>query len=437
MEQETGIIDKVIKLCNIGITDVKIIAKIANTTESAVSNYILLGRRQGKIIENNKVTKYKQVVTLYNLGLKNPETISELIVSSIGSVETYINKGKKEGLIDEKIEANQNRKEVANLCRQRAIELYNSGVTSKAQIAREIGKSINTVRLYLDYGKELGLLKEPKLDEQDIPKKARIEEIADMHNSGKTEEEISQITGLKIGTVKDYMYKGRCAGLINRKKEESYDLEEKEINEKASSKKTKSKKSKTNKAIMITAQRREEVKKLVETMYPIEIAKKLEIRPYDVYNIMDSVPINEMSKINMRAIGNRSNINMQIQELQSEEMMGISEALQEIEKTERSVKNLFELADVYYILGAKISCLRVIDKIGKYTKKEVIKEKAIKQREIYEREFLARKISKSYKKSIQTDGKPIPYENLCKEFNTNSKFLTEILGEEEKDIGDK
>lgn len=149
---------------------------------------------------------------------------------------------------------------------------------------------------------------------------------------------------------------------------------------------------------------------------------------------MDSVPINEMSKINMRAIKNRSNINMQIQELQSEEMMGISEALQEIEKTERSVKNLFELADVYYILGAKISCLRVVDKIGKYTKKEVIREKAIKQRETYEREFLARKISKSYRKSIQVEGKPTSYETLCKEFTTNSKFLEEILGEEEKDI---
>ena len=431
MEQETGIIDKVIKLCNIGITDVKIIAKIANTTESAVRNYISSGKKQGEIIENNKVTKYEQVVTLYNLGLKNPETISELIVSSIGSVETYINKGKREGLIDEKIVTMKDRYKEKTLCRERAIELYNSGVTSKAQIAREIGKSINTVRLYLDYGRELGLLKEPKLDEQDIPKKTRIEEIADIHNSGKTEEEISQITGLKIGTVKDYMYRGRCAGLINRKKEERHNLEEKETNEKASRKTSKSKKVKP---IRITAKIREEVKKLLETMYPIEIAKKLEIRPYDVYNIMDSVPINEMSKINMRAIKNRSNINMQIQELQSEEMMGISEALQEIEKTERSVKNLFEFADVYYILGAKISCLRVVDKIGKYTKKEVIREKAIKQRETYEREFLARKISKSYRKSIQVEEKPTSYETLCKEFTTNSKFLEEILGEEEKDI---
>lgn len=75
MKQEIKIIDKVIKLSNIGITDVKIIAKIANTTESTVSNYISLGRRQGKIIEKEGVTKYEKVITLYNLGLKNPETL--------------------------------------------------------------------------------------------------------------------------------------------------------------------------------------------------------------------------------------------------------------------------------------------------------------------------------------------------------------------------
>lgn len=280
------------------------------------------------------------------------------------------------------------------------IRLYNSGITDIKELAKQVELSEGTLKNYI-----LKAKKEGRIEAQG--QVSTYEKVINLYKSGIiNNKDIAKKLAISSETVRKY--------LIEAEKEEEIE-------------KPKRKQSKRD-----TAKKINLVKKLLIDKCPMDIAKELRIEPYKVYDIIDSMSEDEKSSIIHKGLKNREYIYDRISELKLEGL-GLRDALIEIESTERQVTNLFELADVYYILGARNACQRVINRIADNTKNSSTKDLAINKREKYKKEFLALDIRKSRRKDKNSDGTQISYESLCKKYNVRSNFVEQVLGSEDRD----
>lgn len=170
------------------------------------------------------------------------------------------------------------------------------------------------------------------------------------------------------------------------------------------------------------------IKELSKFIFPLEIAKLLNIKPKEVFDILNGLTETEKDEIKRQFITNRLNISENIKSLVG---MGLNygKALLELDRNIPQELTI-ELAEVYFCIGEENKALRILQflYLTHSTPKE-IKEKAMKRREELKMEFKARKIEKHTK----TGNENISYDELCKKYRVTENFVVELLGSEEKD----
>ena len=319
------------------------------------------------------------------------------------------------------------------------LELYNSGITKVDKLVNITGKARFTIYKYRKILKEKRMIfdkshieeaekimklynAEIEIDEiaektgygtqyiKDCIRQAKSkkESLIEDYNNGNTDiNELAQKYELGTKTIQQYLFLGRKEGKIKNGKRINTEIAGNDAEE-----------SSVEKTKRLSKQKENEIKQLLIKSYPLDIAKKLGIMPYQVYDVIDSMSederdiiiglrlqgrtyisgrieeiknrevyevINEIleAEENGEELNNKGYIYDRINEIRDKEDIRYSirriaekfttlDALRQIDETEKTMKGLNDLAEVYYTLGAKGASQRILERIEKNLKKKKI-----------------------------------------------------------------
>ena len=454
--------EQVIEIYKQGETNSQVIAKKAGTTVQTVYNYLTLAREEGKIPKRNKSkTKKEQIIEIYNLGETNlqviadkvksttqiekmaesksknktkreqvieiykqgetnPQVIAKKLGVTIGTINNYLSKARREGIIERK-----------KTKKDQVIELYNQGETNPQAIAKKLGTTVQTVYDYLNLAQK----------EEKIPKrnksKTKKEQIIEIYNLGeKNPQTIATKLGNNIQTVYYTLYQIKRQGDNENHREKKKDLNQKEIKPVVMPKtRLQDKEKNTIPKIENTTDEKlkNKVKVLLETKYPREIAEQLKISPKIVYDVIDSLGKDYIKKLKVRKV-KRSPLYSQIVNLRKAKNLNMEKALYTILKTNLRLKDRIELAKIYYLLGNEKVPERLLNEIiSDEIATSSMKKMAREEKDKILLEIKTGKIREDYKNGRNMDGTKISFDDLCRKYNVRTRFLIEVIGQEEID----
>ena len=413
--------EQIIKLYNEGETNSQAIAEKVGIKLGTVNNYLSEAQKEGKIERltkntNKTKTKKEQVTELYNAGETNPQKIAEKVGIKLGTVNNYLREEREEG----KIEKPKTKKE-------QVIELYNEGEKSPESIANIIGCTVKAVNVYLSRAR-----KEGKIKKQPSKK----EQILEMYNSGeRSAKAIATKLGINIETVNNCLYLARKEEKNKHQREEKKSLnqEERKVVAMPQIKKEQEKTFIPKVDNPIDEKLKHKIIVLLETKYPREIAKELNIQSKKVYDVIDGLDKELIKKLKIKKVKNNP-LYPKIVNLRKSKNLNMEKALYVLVKTNLSLKDTINLARIYYILGNEKVPERLLNEvIFDETASSKIIDTAKEEKEKMLLEIKSVKIRHDYKKGKNMDNTSISFDDLCRKYNVRTSFLIDLIGREDQE----
>ena len=385
--------EELVELYNNGTTDLNELSKKLEIEISTVKTYMSTAKKQGILKKVHKKDRIDEIAELYNSGVYDVREIAEKFGIEKRSAVSYISSARRRGLIQQ-----ENNKKIKSDKFMILVELYNSGIKEVEVIASKTGLSESTVSNYLRMAKRQGLITFPK---------NKLQRFAELYNLGIDMKKIQSILEIKNYSIYTYMFRAKEKGLI---------LDEKE-----------SKEEKDLKLRVIEG---------LKSKYPREVAISLGISFKEIYDIIDKLSLNDKKNIKKEQI--KSNpLYDKVKYLINEKNMDTQLALHYLYNTMTDPIEQINLAKLYYV-GENLDMSDVILKniindegINIDTRKKAYEERG----KIFE-ENVSKKIRNHYKISKEMDSKPISYDELCRKYYVRTKFIVDILGEENRDYGE-
>ena len=204
--------EKVLELYNEGINIVEI-AESTGVSTSTVNRYIKELKEEGRIkVKKNRLKKEK-TLELYDKGIKIVE-IAESLEISTSTVSRYIKELKEEGKIQKRKKVKNRRKNSKKEeNREKILELYNLEL-KYGEIADRLDISVSTVNRSIKELKKGGKIQKRK----NLKRQENKERTLELYNLGLQYEEITEILGVSIRTVNQYIKELKEEGRIQKRK---------------------------------------------------------------------------------------------------------------------------------------------------------------------------------------------------------------------------
>ena len=417
---------------NNGLTKEKIIEKY-KISESLLFSHLNYAKKRGIELTRRKrekpkkkILQYEIIVQEWNNGLSKERIIEKYNIKE-GSFYNYLSRARKSGIKvkenkEEKIKPSKEGEKPEEKKSKKKIPSYilisqdwNDGI-SEEKILKKYNVNKKTLQTYLSKAKKNGIeIKE---------KKSKYILVTEDWNNGLSEEEILKKYSICKSTLASYLSKARKKGILVTKREkfEGNKAQENVINE-----------SRTNKIqVEEPNHNREEIKELLKTFLPRQVAKRLKISTKTVFDVMDSLNSEERKEVNKAFIRNRPYIFSRVKKLKKDGK-SVLEALKSIESN-IPLHFLAQLQEVYYNLGLysyiekSINKRLYLDETISGKEKEYLKG----LKDDMHLEVISRQIRKMRKEDLEK-GKVISYDRLSREYNVRTSFLVDLLGREEKD----
>ena len=436
-ERKTGKKNKVVEMWNSGIDKKEIAEKLGITTKS-VDVHLYRARKAGQEVRKNpvkrtrKAEKQEQVVEMWNSGIDKKE-IAEKLGITTRSVDGRLYRARKTGQEVRKQEGKTGKKE-------QVVEMWNSGINKK-EIAEKLGLRIDTVIVYLCQARKSGqeLRKNPV---KRTRKAGKQEQVVEMWNSGINQKEIAEKLGITIGTINTYLCQARKTGQELRKNTVNRARKPRQTLTKVSKeKKTKQENSSLNTPKIEKARGqgidiKSKIMAMLCTNLPIDVAEKLKIKPFVVYDIVDSLSEDEKKEILKKFVRSKKEV---FSYVRNKKEKGISTltALKTL-NIEKGNKLYRELSEIYLIMGLQNQAEGILNSIiaNDSGANVYIRDKVTMQLHKIKTEILTQNIRTDYYRKRNMDNTRISYEDLCKKYNVRFSFLLQILGME-RDYTDK
>ena len=428
-ERKTGKKNKVVEMWNSGIDKKEIAEKLGITTKS-VDGRLYRARKTGQ--EVRKTGKQDQVVEMWNSGIDKKE-IAEKLGITTKSVDVHLYRARKAGQEVRKNPVKRTRKAEKQ---EQVVEMWNSGIDKK-EIAEKLGITTRSVDGRLYRARKTG--QEVRKQEGKTGKK---EQVVEMWNSGINKKEIAEKLGLRIDTVIVYLCQARKSGQELRKNPVNRARKPRQTLTKVSKeKKTEQEKSSLNTPKIEKARGqgidiKSKIMAMLCTNLPIDVAEKLKIKPFVVYDIVDSLSEDEKKEILKKFVRSKKEV---FSYVRNKKEKGISTltALKTL-NTEKGNKLYRELSEIYLIMGLQNQAEGVLNSIiaNDSGANVYIRDQVTMQLHKIKTEILTQNIRTDYYRKRNMDNTRISYEDLCKKYNVRFSFLLQILGME-RDYTDK
>ena len=415
--------DQVIEMWNSGI-DKKEIAEKLGITINAVNKHLYKARKTGQ-----EVRKQDQVIEMWNSGIDKKE-IAEKLGITINGVNCHLYKATKAGQGLRKNPVKRGRKIEKQ---DQVVEMWNSGINKK-EIAEKLEITINTVSTYLYQARKAGqeLRKNPVKRGRKIEKQ---DQVVEMWNSGIDKKEIAEKLGITINAVYYHLYRARKTGQEVRKQEIKTGKQEQTVKKVSKEKKTKQENSSLNTPKIEKAKGqgidiKSKIMAMLCTNLPIDVAEKLKIKPFVVYDIVDSLSEEEKKEILKKFVRSKKEVFSYVRN-KKEKGISILAALKAL-KIEKGNKLYRELSEIYLIMGLQNQAEGVLNSIiaNDSGANVYIRDQVTMQLHKIKTEILAQNIRTDYYKKRNIDNTRISYGDLCKRYNVRFSFLLQILGME-------
>ena len=417
-DRPKGKYNELIKLYNSGTTDVKLLASKLNLSTDAIYAYISKASRNGLIEKktpNKPKNKYDELIELYNSGITDPKVLADKLGILIKTVYDYTSKASKQGLIMKKHSNKSKRNNITGISES---ALDNS-------ITPDINMQSSEPKQEID--------KSPNSNVPDVPDVSTPQPV----DSSATVRTAPSGNGMTINKPQ-YQHSQKTGILSSSDSDlDIYVANTRLVHDTpASSNKEVVHKSIKLEAPNLTPKQKIEINTALQTMYPTQASKYLNIPVKTIYDYIDTLPSNK--RISLKTSILKTNLVWNALKKEQEKMNKDGKKISTSEALMNVVPNLKEIHQIdlihlyFWMSNSKTQAYAMANKIARnpfYS--EGLRIKANSELKVLKDEVLITQILAEVRTKLEKYGTMPSYSYLCDKYNVRISFLVQLLGREE------
>ncbi len=177
---------------------------------------------------------------------------------------------------------------------------------------------------------------------------------------------------------------------------------------------------------------------LIEYIYPKEVARKLGIKTWQVYQYMENLSEEESKKLRKDRLKNNKLYSVVVSRKKKEKEKGntkggiVEKILYDMKKSFIDVETRINLARIYFILENGKAAEKILSEMyyDDTSYSDSSRSKARRELEKVQLENLAMKLRNEYRNGRNMDGSKISYNDLCSRYSVRTGEVIDVLGME-------